>query len=71
VALLGHEAAMVDAAAGLRAEGLAATALLADVADEAAMAAAFAAFDAAHDRLSVLVTSAGIQPYGTVETMPP
>jgi len=71
VALLGHEAAMVDAAAaGLRAEGLAATALVADVADEAAMAAAFAAFDAVHDRLSVLVTSAGIQPYGTVETMP-
>lgn len=72
VALLGHEPDSVDRATeDLQKEGLSAIGLVADVSDPAAMEAAFAAFDRVHSNLSVLVTSAGIQPFGTVETMPP
>lgn len=63
VAVLGHEAAMMEAAA----QALGATALVADVADATAMAAAFDRLDAEMGRLDVLVAAAASQPYGTVE----
>ena len=71
VCILGHEAEQVDAAcAQLTAAGLAAFALVADVADPAQMLGAFQEFDALGLILTTLVCSAAIQPYGTVETMP-
>lgn len=72
VALLGPDAGQLDEAiALLRAHGLDGQALLADVRDDAAMASAFATIEAQHGSLSILVCNAAIQPYGTVETMPP
>ncbi|MEM7730893.1 MAG: SDR family NAD(P)-dependent oxidoreductase, partial [Pseudomonadota bacterium] len=73
VALLGHVAGEVEAAAeALRGEDLSALALVADIADPAAVEAAFAKLDAeAPAPLYGLVCNAAIQPYGTVETMPP
>ena len=68
VGRLGHDAAAVALACD--AVGGAAFPLVADVADPAALEAAFAAFDALGHRLTTLVCSAGIQPYGTAETMP-
>jgi NAD(P)-dependent dehydrogenase (short-subunit alcohol dehydrogenase family) len=68
VGILGHEAAAVaEACASL---GAAAFPLVADVADPAALEAAFARFDDSGMTLTTLVCSAGIQPYGTAETMP-
>ncbi len=64
--ILGHDAEAVARAAtnGLRA-------LVADVSDADAVTAAFAARDADGPPLTGLVCSAGIQPFGTVETTSP
>ena len=73
VALLGHLEAEVEAAAeGLRAEGVDAHALVADVSDPDAVEAAYARLDAfiAHP-LRGLVCNAAIQPYGTSVSMGP
>ena len=68
VGILGHEAtAVANACASL---GAAAFPLVADVADPLALETAFAAFDDLGLRLTTLVCSAGIQPYGTAESMP-
>ena len=69
VVFLGQEAGLGDTAmAGLRADGFAAMAL---VADEAAIASAFTAFDVVHHRPSVPATSEGIQSWVAVETTRP
>lgn len=70
VCILGHDAARVtDACGRLQADHLAAFPLVADVGDPVQMSAAFKAFDSLGLTLTTLVCSAGIQPYGTVETM--
>ena len=51
------------AAAALRADGLAVSALPLDVTDHASLAAAVAAIEAAHGRLDVLVNNAGVLVY--------
>jgi NAD(P)-dependent dehydrogenase (short-subunit alcohol dehydrogenase family) len=68
VGILGHEASAVAAACD--AIGAAAFPLVADVADPLALEAAFVRFDGLGLTLTTLVCSAGIQPYGTVETLP-
>lgn len=69
VAILGHEAVAVSAAtAQLRDEGLEALGLVADVSQEDDVQRAFETFEVALGPLSGLVCSAGIQPYGTVES---
>ncbi len=61
----------VDRAAGeLRAAGHEARGTVLDVADPGQIASFMAGVAARHGRLSVLVNSAGIQRYGTVETTP-
>jgi NAD(P)-dependent dehydrogenase (short-subunit alcohol dehydrogenase family) len=61
----------VDRAAGeLRAAGHEARGTVLDVADPEQIASFMAGVAARHGRLSVLVNSAGIQRYGTVETTP-
>lgn len=70
VAILGHEADAVDAAvAELRGEGLNSAGLVADVSNEGDMQRAFEQFEIEVGALFGLVCSAGIQPYGTVESM--
>lgn len=73
VAILGHLPDDVNAAVTtLRAEGADAAALVADVSDPAAMAAAFKTLATTlTPPLKALVCNAAIQPYGTVETMAP
>ena len=72
VGILGHDATAVEEAVrGLQAEGFAAVALVADVADADAVDRAFARFDAEAGALNVLVASAAIQPYGTAEGTTP
>lgn len=69
VAIIGHEAEAVDAAtAELDAEGLDVLGLVADVSDEQSVKRAFEQFEDDIGPLSGLVCSAGIQPYGTVES---
>lgn len=71
-AILGHRAVDVEPAVeALHAEGASALGLVADVADPRAMEAAFERLDAEAAPLGVLVCNAAIQPYGTVESMPP
>ena len=61
----------VDRAAGeMRAAGHEARGTVLDVADPGQIASFMAGVAARHGRLSVLVNSAGIQRYGTVETTP-
>ncbi|XWN34081.1 MAG: SDR family NAD(P)-dependent oxidoreductase [Devosia sp.] len=72
IAILGHKAEEVDnAVAALKADGGSAQGLVANVADKEAMAAVFATLDNDAPPLRILVCSAAIQPYGTVEGMPP
>lgn len=72
VAILGHDReAIEDAVETLEAEGLTTIGLVADVTDENAVAKAFEEFERQAGPLSVLVCSAGIQPYGTVESTDP
>ncbi|MCP4304519.1 MAG: SDR family NAD(P)-dependent oxidoreductase, partial [bacterium] len=72
VVILGHLQAQLDEAlASFESSPASVSGLLADVADEASMRAAFSAFDADHSSLSILVCSAAIQPYGTVADTPP
>ena len=51
--------------------GLSAEAIAFDVSDEAGIASAIAAIDAAHGRLDILVNNAGIAIYGGVEELEP
>lgn len=71
IGILGHLANDVAAAVdALRADGATALGLVANVADEGEVAAAFAKADQAlADPLRILVCNAAIQPYGTVETL--
>jgi NAD(P)-dependent dehydrogenase (short-subunit alcohol dehydrogenase family) len=70
VVLLGHDQEMVEsAAAELRAEGLAATAIVADISVEAEVAAALARAEVVMGAVDILVNNAAIQPYGTVQSM--
>ena len=70
VVLLGHDRAMVeDAAAGLRDDGLKATAIVADISVEAEVEAAIAEAAKALGSIDILVNNAAIQPYGTVASM--
>lgn len=72
VVLLGNDAAMVEGAASdLRASGLSATALVADISVEAEVADAVDRGIALLGSIDVLVNNAAIQPYGTVESMDP
>ncbi|WP_245622404.1 SDR family NAD(P)-dependent oxidoreductase [Devosia epidermidihirudinis] len=72
VGILGHDRGAVEhAVTELDGVGRGAIGLVADVADEAAMAAAFEDFERQAGALSVLVCNAGIQPYGTVEGTEP
>jgi NAD(P)-dependent dehydrogenase (short-subunit alcohol dehydrogenase family) len=68
VGIMGHDPAAVDEACA--ALGAAAFPLVADVSDPAALEAAFVRFDGLGLTLTTLICSAGIQPYGTAETMP-
>jgi gluconate 5-dehydrogenase len=62
VLLNGRDAARLAApVASLRAEGLAAAPLVFDVADEAAVARAFAAIAGGHGRLDILVSNVGLR----------
>jgi NAD(P)-dependent dehydrogenase (short-subunit alcohol dehydrogenase family) len=71
VCILGHDAGQVaEACALLSASGFSAFPLVADVGNPVQIAAAFTQFDSLGLTLTTLVCSAGIQPYGTVETMP-
>ena len=68
--IMGHDATRVTEACGLlQADHLAGFPLVADVGNPKQMAAAFKEFDSLGLTLTTLVCSAGIQPYGTVETM--
>ena len=70
VVLLGHDQDMVQGAeAELRASGLRATAIVADISVEAEVAAALARAEAVMGAVDILVNNAAIQPYGTVESM--
>lgn len=73
VAILNNDKKDVDAATQrLSNAGHSVIGLCADVSDEAAMRAAFETLDTASPNpLRILVCSAAIQPYGTVETMSP
>ena len=71
VVFCGHEADSVrDTEESLRAEGLAVTGRVADVTSWPAMHGLIAGAVDRHGGLDVLVTSAGIQRYGTVEETP-
>jgi NAD(P)-dependent dehydrogenase (short-subunit alcohol dehydrogenase family) len=70
VVLLGHDREMVEGAAlELRAEGLSALAIVADVCVEAEVAAAMTEAESVTGSIDVLVNNAAIQPYGTVASM--
>jgi len=70
VVLLGHDRAMVDeAAAGLRDDGLKASAVVADISVEAEVEAAIATSGKMLGSIDILVNNAAIQPYGTVASM--
>lgn len=70
VCILGHDSAQVIGSCELlQKAGLAIFPLVADVADPVQMETAFTQFDSLGLTLTTLVCSAGIQPYGTVETM--
>ena len=70
VVLLGHDQDMVNGAeAELRASGLCATAIVADISVEAEVAAALARAEEVMGAVDILVNNAAIQPYGTVESM--
>ncbi|WMS41642.1 SDR family NAD(P)-dependent oxidoreductase [Acuticoccus sp. MNP-M23] len=72
VALINHQESDLDAARKtLAGEGLDAIALVADVSDEASMTEAFQTLDARAGPLRMMVCSAAIQPFGTVEAMAP
>jgi NAD(P)-dependent dehydrogenase (short-subunit alcohol dehydrogenase family) len=72
VVMLGNEARMVeDAAARLRADGLSAAAVVADVSKEDEVEAAMAQAQEIVGAIDVLINNAAIQPYGTVETTAP
>jgi NAD(P)-dependent dehydrogenase (short-subunit alcohol dehydrogenase family) len=72
VAVLGNDAAAVDAAvSALDTENLTVEGLVADVSDAGQMERAFEEFDRHVGPLTGLVCSAGIQPYGTVESTDP
>lgn len=72
VVLFGNEAVpLEEAAAGLREEGLKATAVVVDVSDERAMEAAVERAAKILGSIDVLVNNAAIQPYGTVESTSP
>jgi len=72
VAILNHLADDVAAAKDtLAAQGHDVIGLVADVSDETAMRAAFETLDGAAPPVSILVCSAAVQPFGTVETMAP
>jgi 2-keto-3-deoxy-L-fuconate dehydrogenase len=62
-----HAAAAADTVDRITANGGTATALACDVADAAAVTAAFASVDAEAGRLDILVNNAGIAGIGTVE----
>ena len=71
VCILGHDGAQVAASCeALSAAGLTMFPLVADVSSPADMEAAFAQFDELGLTLTTLVCSAGIQPFGTVESTP-
>ena len=68
--LLGHDQDMVNGAeAELRAGGLRATAVVADISVEAEVAAALARAEEVMGAVDILINNAAIQPYGTVESM--
>lgn len=70
VVLLGHDREMVEGAeAELRADGLSATAIVADVGVEAELAIAMAKAQEVTGSIDILVNNAAIQPYGTVASM--
>ena len=70
VVLLGHDRAMVeDAAAGLRDDGLKATAVVADISAQGEVEAAVAEAAKILGSIDILVNNAAIQPYGTVASM--
>jgi NAD(P)-dependent dehydrogenase (short-subunit alcohol dehydrogenase family) len=70
VVLLGHDQDMVKGAeAELRASGLRATAIVADISVEAEVAAALARAEEVMGAVDILVNNAAIQPYGTVQSM--
>jgi NAD(P)-dependent dehydrogenase (short-subunit alcohol dehydrogenase family) len=70
VILLGHDADMIEgAAADLRADGLSADAVVADISVEAEVAAALSRAEEVTGGIDVLVNNAAIQPYGTVTSM--
>lgn len=72
VVLLGNDRAMVeDAASSLRADGLSATALVADIGVDADVANAIERSVAVLGSIDILVNNAAIQPYGTVQSMGP
>ena len=72
VAVLGHDAAAVDQAVScLDTEELTVEGIVADVSDPAQMERAFQEFEEFVGPMTGLVCSAGIQPYGTVETTDP
>jgi NAD(P)-dependent dehydrogenase (short-subunit alcohol dehydrogenase family) len=68
VVLCADDPGVVDAAAALTADGIQATGVVADVRSSADMSAAVDAAVSAFGGLDVLVNSAGVQRYGTVET---
>jgi NAD(P)-dependent dehydrogenase (short-subunit alcohol dehydrogenase family) len=72
VVLLGNDQAMVEGAAeSLRADGLSATALVADISVEAEVAEAVDNSVALLGSIDVLVNNAAIQPYGTAQSTDP
>ena len=72
VILLGHDADMVEgAAAELRADGLSADAIVADISVETEVAAALSRAEKATGGIDILVNNAAVQPYGTVASMDP
>jgi NAD(P)-dependent dehydrogenase (short-subunit alcohol dehydrogenase family) len=70
VAILGHDEVAVErSSSDLVGSGLDVMGLVADVSKASDMRDAFGTFERDVGFLSILVCSAGIQPYGTVETM--
>jgi NAD(P)-dependent dehydrogenase (short-subunit alcohol dehydrogenase family) len=70
VVLLGHDGEMIrGAAAELRANGLLADAIVADISVEAEVAAAISQAEVATGGIDILINNAAIQPYGTVVSM--
>jgi NAD(P)-dependent dehydrogenase (short-subunit alcohol dehydrogenase family) len=70
VGIVGHDGAAVERSSSeLANSGLDVIGIVADVSNAADMQGAFSSFERNVGFLSILVCSAGIQPYGTVETM--